>query len=1192
MAQLKDSIVQGNLRVTDKTLTDTLQATKIEVPTTSGGTTYGVGTSGQVIKSNGTTVYWANDNNSGDVTGPSSATVNDIATFNNANGKVIKDSGYTFSTGSTDTTATHVVLCNDSRLSNARTPSSHTHGNIQNGGTLQTNDITIASGDKLVVTDSSDSSKVARTSISFDGSTATKCLTQKGTWESFTNNDGTVTSITLNANSPITVDNTSAITTSGTRTFSHATSGATAGSYGDSSAQTPDFGDTFKVPYVTVNDTGHVTGISEHTVTIPEITQTGIYPVIGTQTASTGAWKGYLHNVATLYDGLTIMYYLPYAGSGNATLELTLDNGTSTGAIDCYYSTSRLTTHYGKGCNIIMTYWGAGSISIDGTATTNNRWIANACYDSDYNAYQVRRNYVYFKAGPNKIFPYTLIMQLPDGRWESIVTSNSSGTGKARNTHGFVLGQLFWMYSNSTYTENDSLGQSQNVYDYSSQLVDHRYSFNTANNATYGTVSYKPIYLVGAIGSDGLFYLDETWWTQTLPTTEDGKLYMYIGDAFDYYRMIFALRKPIYHYVNGALRQYAQDASTVNGFSVGKSVPSDAVFTDTTYSLSQHPTYLNTLVYTTTQSGGSSSTSTIEIPTIVRGTMDNDSSTSTAFVVSASNTITSLYDGLTFIIKNTKVASAANCTLNINNLGAKRIWCSQSNGYCTTHWGLNQTYLFVYDSTNDRFELQQGRDTDSTDVSTYRPKSTKTYIGGNGLKAYSLYAKLRGTASATTSSVTVNLDSYSSFTTNSGTGTKTYGTQVFDFTKLYFFDWDGDNAPNTYAGNNGRTYAVSGIDLRYTLNITTTTLTINSPLYLVFYATGDFETKYGQIANAVNSGYPVYTQDIGATLTAIHNDSTLEANISRIRFVYVGTPYSKYQVELDLFNHVYMPNPTVSNANKWKSAPILANGAVSYNADCAVNDSNGNKITDTYVTSDNYCTITQDSSDGHKLNIVYITSTPTGGASSTSSITIPDNNTTYSMSRDGASVKLTPSSGSAQSVSLSDLITGLSVGTTTSKMNDYLIAQYSGGGSSNNTYYRRKLSTVMGDFIYAKGSTGTIPGGTICNGYVTGGSGNMEIIVPLPKMIDPAVTTITLNKFPINSRYSGGYYFPNSYQSNGYDVISNDPGSGFEIVLSRSVGTNLDIKIHGNLYTGVPCASGNNIPVVVRLESDVTVTFS
>lgn len=80
---------------------------------------------------------------------------------------------------------TQVVLGNDTRLTNSRTPTSHTHGNIQNGGTLQTNDITIASGDKIVVTDSSDSAKVARTSISFDGSTATKALTPKGTWETF-----------------------------------------------------------------------------------------------------------------------------------------------------------------------------------------------------------------------------------------------------------------------------------------------------------------------------------------------------------------------------------------------------------------------------------------------------------------------------------------------------------------------------------------------------------------------------------------------------------------------------------------------------------------------------------------------------------------------------------------------------------------------------------------------------------------------------------------------------------------------------------------------------------------------------------------------------------------------------------------------------------------------------------------------
>ena len=64
----------------------------------------------------------------------------------------------------------------------ARTPASHTHGNIQNGGTLQTNDITIANGDKLVVTDASDSNKVARASLTFDGATTNQMLSKKGEW--------------------------------------------------------------------------------------------------------------------------------------------------------------------------------------------------------------------------------------------------------------------------------------------------------------------------------------------------------------------------------------------------------------------------------------------------------------------------------------------------------------------------------------------------------------------------------------------------------------------------------------------------------------------------------------------------------------------------------------------------------------------------------------------------------------------------------------------------------------------------------------------------------------------------------------------------------------------------------------------------------------------------------------------------
>lgn len=55
-------------------------------------------------------------------------------------------------------------------------------------------DATIANGDKLVITDSSNSNRVSKSSISFDGSTTTSYLSQKGTWETVNsiNTDSTI----------------------------------------------------------------------------------------------------------------------------------------------------------------------------------------------------------------------------------------------------------------------------------------------------------------------------------------------------------------------------------------------------------------------------------------------------------------------------------------------------------------------------------------------------------------------------------------------------------------------------------------------------------------------------------------------------------------------------------------------------------------------------------------------------------------------------------------------------------------------------------------------------------------------------------------------------------------------------------------------------------------------------------------
>lgn len=80
-----------------------------------------------------------------------------------------------------------LVTTGDKYAWNQKAAGSHTHGNITNDGKLQTSDVAIDSGDKLVITDSSDGGKVARASIAFDGSTATQALTKKGTFETFNN---------------------------------------------------------------------------------------------------------------------------------------------------------------------------------------------------------------------------------------------------------------------------------------------------------------------------------------------------------------------------------------------------------------------------------------------------------------------------------------------------------------------------------------------------------------------------------------------------------------------------------------------------------------------------------------------------------------------------------------------------------------------------------------------------------------------------------------------------------------------------------------------------------------------------------------------------------------------------------------------------------------------------------------------
>lgn len=277
----------------------------------------------------------------------------------------------------------------------------------------------------------------------------------------------------------------------------------------------------------------------------------GVPFVKGTQTAATGSWTGVLNDIggsgaSALYDGLTIAYWLPYNGSGNATLNLTI-NGTATGAKNCYYGgAARLTTHYGAGNIIYLTYQSAANVA----GTNYAGWWAQANYDTN-TVHEYAGSCV---AGTNGMARYSLTMQVSQNRWQSVVTTSSIGTSKTKNSSGFLLDSPILYQNGNTYTSGQTAGQSACYAIH--EGFDARYSHNAGEN--YATAG-DPFYLVGTVNADGKFYLkNTTWWSKTLPSSADGYVYIYIGQFYSVNSITLHPYHPKFMYYEGKVRTYEE----------------------------------------------------------------------------------------------------------------------------------------------------------------------------------------------------------------------------------------------------------------------------------------------------------------------------------------------------------------------------------------------------------------------------------------------------------------------------------------------------------------------------------------------------------------------------------------------------------------------------------------------------------
>ena len=311
------------------------------------------------------------------------------------------------------------------------------------------------------------------------------------------------------------------------------------------------------------NDAGYITNevndltnySTTSTLQVNKSIARGIEYIIGTQQSSTSAWTGTSTDTGcssgAIYTGKVIIYHLNQTSTSTAsTLNLTLPDGTTTGAKNVYrLATTTTTTNFVSGCDILMVY--------DGT-----NWKVNAYVDtsgSNTIGYQLRTNSgIYYNGASTSIYRYQLLVENEEGKLCPFTsTSNKTGTTKTQLSPKYKIGGDMRYYSASTEITGGSEITKTSLWQ--QYHFDLRYTFNiTTTTLTAG----KPVYMKMSDNGDGTLspvYSSASGGhplVQNLPTTADNYVYVFLGQAYSGYQMEMNIRHPMYEYKDGKIKLY------------------------------------------------------------------------------------------------------------------------------------------------------------------------------------------------------------------------------------------------------------------------------------------------------------------------------------------------------------------------------------------------------------------------------------------------------------------------------------------------------------------------------------------------------------------------------------------------------------------------------------------------------------
>lgn len=203
-------------------------------------------------------------------------------------------------------------------------------------------------------------------------------------------------------------------------------------------------------------------------------------------------------------------------------------------------------------------------------------WIFYRGYYSDANSigYQLRTNSTVMTVSDTARYYKIYFTSADNTKWvpASVNSKNDATTARAVNQRAInPFGRIVYTSASTNYTSGSNLAATTLWDQYNLTLG---YSFNVGGG-TLALTTKAPVYLKCAPQSNGSAIMDSTTpIVQALPSTEDGKIYIYLGVATSATQIELFMIHPIYYYKDGAIRLWINSKETT--------LPSNIVNTITT----------------------------------------------------------------------------------------------------------------------------------------------------------------------------------------------------------------------------------------------------------------------------------------------------------------------------------------------------------------------------------------------------------------------------------------------------------------------------------------------------------------------------------------------------------------------------------------------------------------------------------